>query len=47
MVNDFVSYYGRENLHILKTSHGGVPSSAFGEDKDKNNKSDLIEWLLS
>ena len=38
---------GDDSVTVFPTSHGGVPKMAFNLDEDKNNRSDLLEWLLS
>ena len=38
---------GDDSVTVFPTSHGGVPKMAFNLDEDKNNRSDLIEWLFS
>ena len=38
---------GVNNTFILNTYHGGVPKMAFNLDENKNNKSDLIEWMFN
>ena len=43
----FVPVFGEENLITLNTSHAGVPQVALNLDGNKDNKSDLIEWMLS
>ena len=48
MTGTFKKTYGEENLYILKKKgHGEVPRIAFNLDSNKDNKSDLIEWMLS
>ena len=37
---------GDENIFILDSDHSGVPSKAFSQDSDGNNRSDLVEWML-
>ena len=39
--------FGEENLFIVEGSHGNSPVAAFLLDEDSNNRSDLIEWMLS
>jgi hypothetical protein len=43
----FVPVFGEENLITVKTGHGNVPQVALKLDENKDNKSDLIEWMLS
>lgn len=38
---------GDDSVKVFPTSHGGVPKMAFNLDEDGNNRSDLLEWLLS
>lgn len=38
---------GDDSVTVFPTSHGGVPKMAFNLDEDGNNRSDLLEWLLS
>lgn len=38
---------GDDSVTVFPTSHGGVPKMAFNLDEDENNRSDLLEWLLS
>lgn len=40
-------YFGEENLFVIDGSHANSPVKAFLLDEDGNNKSDLIEWMLS
>lgn len=42
----FVKIFGKENLLILPFSHNKMPYAVFTLDEDKNNRSDVIEWLL-
>lgn len=46
MTNSFMPQFGEENTHWLCSSHGNLPMMAFNEDKDSNNRSDLVEWML-
>ena len=46
-VNNFASVFGTESYRILQTYHGGVPNMAFNLDENNDNKSDLVEWMLS
>lgn len=43
----FSPVFGEENLITVKTGHGNVPQVALNLDENKDNKSDLIEWMLS
>ena len=46
MKRDFAKAFGKENTFSIETSHANVPTVIFNEDKDGNNRSDLIEWML-
>lgn len=46
MKHDFASVFGKENTFSRETSHAKLPSVIFNEDKDGNNRSDLIEWMF-
>lgn len=46
-VNKFANVFGTDNMRILSTSHGNVPNMAFNLDENNDNKSDLIEWMLT
>ena len=43
----FGNRFGSENLFIRPVSHDQIPITAFREDLDGNNKSDLVEWMFS
>ena len=47
MIGDFKKTFGEDNLFILKASHANVPKIAFLTDEDGDNKSDLIDWMLT
>ena len=47
MVNNFANTFGSDKLTITNGGHGSVPKEAFTEDKNNDNKSDLIEWILT
>ena len=47
MENNFKNAFGSENYYPLSTSHGNVPNMAFNLDENHDNKSDLIEWMLT
>ena len=47
MTKTFINKFGQENLNILEVSHGALPKKAFNIDKNNDNKSDLIEWMLN
>lgn len=47
MVNKFKEEYPDATVNVMNVSHGEVPYYAFTSDVDKDNKSDLIEWMLS
>ena len=42
----FTKIFGKEKLFILPYSHNKMPYAVFALDEDKNNRSDVIEWLL-
>ena len=42
----FASTFGNDKLTIVNSGHGSVPKVVFAIDNDKDNKSDLIEWML-
>lgn len=42
-----VELFGEEGLFVIEGSHGNSPVPAFLLDEDGNNRSDLIEWMLS
>ena len=46
MHGDFADVFGEESVFDIKSSHGSLPLTAFNEDKDSNNRSDIIEWML-
>jgi hypothetical protein len=46
MTYDFATIFGKENLFIVEVSHGEVPKVTFTEDKNNNNRSDIIEWMF-
>lgn len=43
----FGNRFGSENLFIRPVSHDQIPITAFREDLDGNNRSDLVEWMFS
>jgi len=47
MKNTFSKYYGINNLYQRNVSHANIPITAFTEDSNKDNKSDLVEWMLT
>ena len=47
MINSFVKNFGQENLTIFETTHGKIPKTAFTQDLNNDNRSDLIEWMLN
>ena len=47
MNNKFQSTFGSENYYQLNTSHGNVPNAALNMDENNDNKSDLVEWMLT
>jgi pimeloyl-ACP methyl ester carboxylesterase len=46
MVNKFVPVFGESNMFTIATSHANLPNAVFNEDKDNNNRSDVIEWMF-
>ena len=46
MVGSFKKRFGEENTFIRNTSHGALPRVAYTEDSNKDNKSDLMEWMI-
>lgn len=46
-VGKFKTRFGEANTFVRNTSHGAIPRVAFTEDSNKDNKSDLMEWMLS
>ena len=46
-VGTFKKAFGDSNTFVRNTSHGAVPRVAYTEDTNKDNKSDLMEWMLS
>lgn len=44
---DFANVFGEENVFSIATYHGNLPNAVFNEDKDGNNRSDVVEWMLS
>ena len=47
MTNTFAAIFGEENTFSIESSHASVPHDAFNEDKDGNNRSDVIEWMFA
>jgi len=47
MNTTFKNYFGLQNLFQRDVSHSKIPITAFKEDLNNDNKSDLIEWMLS
>ena len=43
----FAGHFGDDKLITLNTGHGNVPKKALTQDSNGDNKSDLIEWMLS
>ena len=43
----FSPVFGEENLITVNAGHANVPQAALNLDENKDNKSDLIEWMLS
>lgn len=46
MVSRFKSRFGEANTFVRNTTHGAIPRVAYTEDSNKDNKSDLMEWML-
>lgn len=46
-VGTFKRRFGEENTFVRSATHGGLPRAAYTEDLNKDNKSDLMEWMLS
>ena len=42
----FSNTYGRDKMIIINSNHGNLPKKVFNIDENKDNKSDLIEWML-
>lgn len=47
MTGDFRNEYPTAEVYVLNSSHGDLPWDAFNRDLNKDNKSDLIEWMLN
>ena len=47
MNTTFKKTFGSENYYQLNTSHGNVPNMAMNIDENNDNKSDLVEWMLT
>ena len=47
MQTTFAETFGKENYMDIMTSHGDIPNKAFNLDENKDNKSDLVEWMLT
>lgn len=46
MVSKFKTKFGDANTFVRNTTHGNIPRVAYTEDANKDNKSDLMEWML-
>lgn len=46
-VGTFKNRFGEANTFVRNATHGGLPRAAYTEDLNKDNKSDLMEWMLS
>ena len=46
-VGTFKNKFGEANTFVRNATHGGLPKAAYTEDLNKDNKSDLMEWMLS
>ena len=42
----YTDLVGKENVFVLQTDHANAAIEAFLLDKNQDNKSDLIEWML-
>ena len=42
----FADVFGEENVWHYDATHGNIPNVAFNQDKNENNRSDLIEWMF-
>ena len=42
----FSNTYGSDKMIIVNSSHGALPKKVFNIDNNKDNKSDLVEWML-
>lgn len=47
MSQTFKNKMGDSNLTVYNCGHGSVPKYAFSQDDNGDNKSDVLEWLLS
>ncbi len=46
MKYSFAPVFGEENVFVYECSHINLPGAVLNDDKDGNNRSDIIEWLL-
>lgn len=46
MKQAFPAVFGENSVRFYPVKHAEVPSAAFNDDVDGNNRSDLVEWLL-
>lgn len=46
MSGTFAPVFGDDVTTVYSAAHGAIPQVAMTEDKDGNNRSDLIEWML-
>lgn len=46
MNSGFPAFFGEENVWKYDSEHGLLPFAAFTEDKDGDNYSDLVAWML-
>lgn len=46
MKNVFIQQFGQDSLYFMESSHGELPMVVFNEDKNGNNRSDIIEWIF-
>jgi len=47
MSKTFVNTFGKESYTEIKTEHDNLPNLVFNRDENKDNKSDVIEWMLT
>lgn len=46
MMAEFPAVFGEDSVRYYNVTHAEVPYTAFHDDQDGNNRSDLMEWLL-
>lgn len=47
MNTTFINTFGKDNLFVYEASHAGLVKTAFTRDDNRNNRSDLIEWMFN